>query len=103
MSEEQINHYAAKLRYETDAWDLNNAVERGEHITIADARSPQDYASEHIPGAINLSHRSMTSQRTVGRAGLVEARRLPDRGEREGVDDESRKHRADAGDGPADH
>ncbi|MGI4791215.1 MAG: rhodanese-like domain-containing protein [Janthinobacterium lividum] len=65
MIEEQIKHYADKLQYETDAWDLTAALEAGEAVTIIDARSPQDYTLEHIPGAINISHRNMTLETTA--------------------------------------
>ncbi len=60
MNEEQVNHYADKLQYETDSWDLKVMLESGEAVTVVDARSPQAYAHEHIPGAVNLPHRDMT-------------------------------------------
>ena len=59
MSEEQIRHYTNKLQHETDSWDLKVALEAGEAVTVIDARSPQAYAHEHIPGAINIPHRDM--------------------------------------------
>ena len=64
--EEQLKHYANKLAYEIDAWDLRSALERGERFTVIDARSPQAYAHEHIPGAINLPHRAMDEASTAG-------------------------------------
>ena len=60
MNEEQIKHYADKLQYEINSWDLKAAIEAGEAITILDVRSSQAYAHEHIPGAVNLPHRDMT-------------------------------------------
>ena len=53
-SEEQLKHYSNKLAYEIDAWDLKEAIERGDTITVIDARSPAAFAAEHIPGAINI-------------------------------------------------
>ena len=52
--EEQLKHYADKLAFEIDSWDLKVALERGEQVTVIDARSVDAYALEHIPGAINI-------------------------------------------------
>lgn len=59
--EEQLRHYLNKLSYEIDAWDLKVALEAGESVILIDARSPQAYASEHIPGAINIPHKHMSA------------------------------------------
>lgn len=64
--EEQLKHYSDKLAYEIDAWDLKVALESKENIIVIDARSPQAYAAEHIPGAINIPHRTMNSATTAG-------------------------------------
>jgi rhodanese-related sulfurtransferase len=60
----QIKHYSDKLAFETDAWDLRAALDRGEKIIVVDARSAQNYQKQHIPGAINLPHRTMTKEAT---------------------------------------
>ena len=65
MNEEQRKHYADRLQYETDAWDLKVALGSGEVVTVVDARSPQAYALEHIPGALNIPHREMTPETTA--------------------------------------
>ncbi|MBI3025435.1 MAG: rhodanese-like domain-containing protein, partial [Candidatus Tectomicrobia bacterium] len=57
--EAQLRHYAGKLAYETDSWDLKAALEAGENVVVVDARSPGAYARGHIPGAINIPHRRM--------------------------------------------
>ena len=64
-SEEQLKHYSNKLAYEIDAWDLKEAIERGDTITVIDARSPAAFAAEHIPGAINIPHRQMDAVSTA--------------------------------------
>jgi len=61
---DQLKHFTDKLEYEIDSWDLNAAREAGEHITVVDARSPEAYHREHIPGAINIPHRSMSPETT---------------------------------------
>lgn len=63
--EEQLQHYSNKLAYEIDSWDLKVALERGDHLTVIDARSPEAYAVEHIPGAINIPHRTMDDASTA--------------------------------------
>lgn len=71
--EQQLKHYADKLAYEIDSWDLKVALERGERITVIDARSADAYAAGHIPGAINIPHRTMSAETTtsVDRASTV--------------------------------
>lgn len=63
--EEQLQHYLNKLAYEIDSWDLKVALERNENITVIDARSPEAYAVEHIPSAINIPHRTMSNETTA--------------------------------------
>lgn len=62
--ENQIKHYNEKLEYEMDSWDLKTALDNGERIVVVDARSPQSYQKEHIPGAINFPHRTMNEEST---------------------------------------
>jgi rhodanese-related sulfurtransferase len=61
---DQLKHYSDKLEYEIDPWDLNVAREAGENITVVDARSPEAFHREHIPGAINIPHRTMSPETT---------------------------------------
>lgn len=63
--DQQQKHYSDKLAYETDSWDLKVALEAGENVVVIDARSAQAYAAEHIPGAVNLPHRTMTAESTA--------------------------------------
>jgi rhodanese-related sulfurtransferase len=63
-NETQIKHYADKLEFETDSWDLNEALQKGEKVVVVDARSAKGYVEEHIPGAINIPHRTMTAEST---------------------------------------
>lgn len=63
--ENQIKHYADKLAYEIDSWDLQVALNNAENVLVIDARSPQAYAAGHIPGAINLPHRRMDAASTA--------------------------------------
>lgn len=71
--EEQIQHYQNRLAFETDSWDLKVALAAGENVIVIDARSPEAYQNEHIPGAINIPHREMNDETTANldRAALV--------------------------------
>ncbi len=62
--DDQIKHYERKLEYETDAWDLHEALDRGDRIVVVDARSSSAFNGGHIPGALNIPHRTMTPETT---------------------------------------
>lgn len=62
---QQLAFYQAKLAFETDSWDVFNALARGDALTLIDGRSAQAYAAETIPGAINLPHREITAAHTA--------------------------------------
>ena len=70
---EQLDFYRNKLAYEIDSADLEAAIAAGENIVVVDARSPQAFAREHIPGALNIPHRTMSAETTqrVERDALV--------------------------------
>ena len=60
--DDQVRFYEAKLQYEIDPWDLNAALGRGDKIYLVDTRSPEVYGRSHIPGAVNIPHRTMSMQ-----------------------------------------
>jgi rhodanese-related sulfurtransferase len=60
-----IEYYKAKLAYETDAWDLGEALNAGENVVVIDVRTSNVYEEEHIPSAINIPHRTMTVETTA--------------------------------------
>jgi rhodanese-related sulfurtransferase len=60
----QINYYEQKLNYELDSWDLADLNIRGEKVAIIDTRSADAYKREHIPGAINIPHRTINAEST---------------------------------------
>lgn len=65
MNSDQLRHYADKLAYEIDSWDLKVALESGEKVIVIDARSPEAFAAGHIPGALSLPHRTMSEATTA--------------------------------------
>jgi rhodanese-related sulfurtransferase len=58
MNDQQL-FYQQKLQFEIDSWDLSIALSEGSKIVVVDARSPEAFQMEHIPGAINIPHRIM--------------------------------------------
>lgn len=60
----QIEFYEAKLAFETDSWDVFEAISKGTDTIVIDARSKEAYDFEHIPNAINIPHRTMTQENT---------------------------------------
>src|SRR5690348_3458809 len=64
--EEAHRHFLSKLSVETDAADVRLDLQRGQDgFLLIDARSAQDFEECHIPGAINLPYRKITSESTA--------------------------------------
>jgi rhodanese-related sulfurtransferase len=60
------NHFRSKLSFETDPSDVYNDLNnRIPGIVVIDARTPEAYARGHVPGAINLPHRTIDSTTTA--------------------------------------
>ncbi|MDV3250876.1 rhodanese-like domain-containing protein [Devosia sp. BK] len=53
-------HFAAQFAFETDCWDVHDALTNGPDFVLLDVRSPTMFAAGHIPGAINLPHGKIT-------------------------------------------
>jgi rhodanese-related sulfurtransferase len=49
-------HFAAEFAFETDCWDVHDALGKGADFVLLDVRSPALFARGHVPGAINLPH-----------------------------------------------
>ena len=63
--DDQVRYYEAKLQYEIDSWDLHEALGRGDKIQLVDTRSSAAFGGSHIPGAINIPHRTMSAATTA--------------------------------------
>lgn len=56
-SAEAIAHFSAEFSFETDCWDVHEAMDSGAPgFVLLDVRSPALFAQGHVPGAINLPH-----------------------------------------------
>lgn len=62
--QEQLQFFAQRLQFEIDPSDLFDALQQGQNMVVIDARKPDRYNEEHIPGALNLPHREMNEQTT---------------------------------------
>lgn len=60
----QIDFYEQKLNFEIDPADLYEALKTNQYIIVIDTRSAQGFEQEHIPGAINIPHRTMNAETT---------------------------------------
>ncbi len=56
-------HFSAEFSFETDCWDVHDALARGADFVLLDVRSPALYAKGHIPGAVGLPHGKITANR----------------------------------------
>ena len=55
-----IAHFEAEFTFETDCWDVHDALASGAPgFVLIDVRGPDQFARGHVPGAINLPHGKM--------------------------------------------
>lgn len=52
-------HFAAEFAFETDCWDVHDALSKGADFVLLDVRDPALFAKGHVAGAINLPHRKI--------------------------------------------
>ena len=62
--QEQIDYYKSKLTFEMDPSDLYNGFEENTEYIALDTRQPFGFEKEHIPTAINIPHKEMTTEST---------------------------------------
>lgn len=48
--------FGTQFEFETDCWDVHDAMSGEADFVLLDVRSPAMYAKGHIPGAISLPH-----------------------------------------------
>jgi len=61
---EQLAFYRAKLEFEMDSADLFETLNSQNQAIVIDARKAGGYATEHIPGAVNIPHGEMSAEST---------------------------------------
>lgn len=60
---EAAAHFAAAFAFETDCWDVHEALAAGPDFVLLDVRAPALFARGHVPGAVNLPHGKITASR----------------------------------------
>ena len=54
MTEDAIQHFSAKLRFETDPSDVHAAFERGDRFVLVDSRGAAAWSQGRVAGAVHL-------------------------------------------------
>lgn len=55
-----LSHFEVSFRYETDCWDVHDAMSGGQpDFVLLDVRGTEKYAAGHVPGALDLAHRKI--------------------------------------------
>jgi rhodanese-related sulfurtransferase len=63
-SDAAIAHFAERLSFETDCWDVWDAMRTGNAgFVLVDVRSPKLFSAGYVPGAVNIPHASITQKR----------------------------------------
>lgn len=62
-SEVEAAHFAETFTFETDCWDVHDALSRTADFVLLDVRSPALFAQGHVPGAVNLPHGKIVRSR----------------------------------------
>ena len=56
-------HFQRLLSFETDCWDVNEALNSGDRsFVLLDVRSPELFLQGHLPHAVNLPHRRINER-----------------------------------------
>jgi rhodanese-related sulfurtransferase len=55
-----LAHFEGAFRFETDCWDVYDAMSNARHdFVLVDVRSHDLYANGHVPGAVSIPHRKL--------------------------------------------
>ena len=58
-----VHRFESAFSFETDCWDVHEALARGPDFVLIDVRSPEAFAGAHVPGAINIPHAKISATR----------------------------------------
>ena len=65
--EEALAHFEALLRFETDCWDVHEALRSEDPgFVLLDVRAPALYAAGHLPRSVNLPHGKIHEKSLAG-------------------------------------
>jgi rhodanese-related sulfurtransferase len=59
-----VEHFEARLTYETDCWDVRESLQSPESdFVLIDVRGPTAFVKGHVKGSVNIPHREITALR----------------------------------------
>jgi rhodanese-related sulfurtransferase len=59
-----LRHFEASLSFETDCWDVHDALSRAPaDFVLIDVRAPEAFARGHVPAAVNIPHAKIIAAR----------------------------------------
>jgi rhodanese-related sulfurtransferase len=59
-----LRHFEASFSFETDCWDVHDALSRGaSDFVLIDVRAPEAFVRGHVPGAVNVPHAKIIATR----------------------------------------
>ena len=58
-----LQHFERRLGFETDCSDVHEGLAQGADFILVDVRGAKLFAAGHVPGAVNIPHRTMTAER----------------------------------------
>jgi rhodanese-related sulfurtransferase len=57
-----LAHYQNRLGVETDCSDVHESRKAGADFVLVDVRGPKSFSAGHVPGAVNIPHRTMSAE-----------------------------------------
>jgi rhodanese-related sulfurtransferase len=63
-SERTLAHFESSLEFETDCWDVHDALNTGrQDFVLLDVRGSDKYAAGHVAGAIDMAQRKIIASK----------------------------------------
>jgi rhodanese-related sulfurtransferase len=59
-------HFAAEFTFETDCWDVHDALAHCADFVLFDVRSAELYQQGHVPGALHMPHGKIVESKLAG-------------------------------------
>jgi rhodanese-related sulfurtransferase len=57
-----LSHFERRLALETDCSDVHETLKAAPDFVLVDVRGPKLFEQGHVPGAVNIPHRTMTAE-----------------------------------------
>ena len=58
-----LQHFEPGFSYETDCWDVHDALAGEADFVLIDVRAPETFARGHVPGAVNIPQAKIIASR----------------------------------------